>query len=104
MFCNVFNVMFAGAKIAPRFLTTTFTGYVLENQKPGPQQIKLDVILDANRNTTLTYVFDQTPCNGLYVIKGEFDGQHKCKFCRFFINNYFTTYINGSIVNHIWLM
>jgi len=75
--------MFAGAKIAPRFLTTTFTGYVLENQKPGPTHIKLDAIVDANRSTTLTYGFDQTQCNGLYVIEGVFDGQHKCKFCSF---------------------
>ena len=73
--------MLKGANHVPRFLTTTFTGYVLENQKPGPTHIKLDVIVDANSSTTLTYEFDQTHCNGLYVIVGVFDGQHKCKFC-----------------------
>ena len=72
--------MFAGAQIAPRFLTPTFMGYVLENQNPGPTHIKLDVIAYGNSTTTLTYGFDQTECNSLYVIEGVFDGQHKCKF------------------------
>jgi len=74
--------MFAGAKIAPRLPTTTFTGNVLENQNPGRTHIKLDVMADAN--SSITYEFDQTQCNGLYVIEGVFDGQHKCKFVLLF--------------------
>lgn len=67
----------------PRFLSTTFTSYVLENEPPGPTNIKVDVIVDAEMHTTLAVTFDQAPCKDMFAIEGVLNGSNNCKHFHF---------------------